>query len=199
MATGTWTDGKISENLTKFLIERGILTDAVATGPSHNPDGTVISHPLVLCPIVHGWPKAPPSKRDFHRIYPSLEEMTWTRVALDIIGIPRSSHHRDSDYDVTFRLLIVLVEGSNSCQYDPRRNDARLHYARDALWLLGIYSGGSVHSAIRSYVNTPLTYLPTHTLREITQSWETRLSPTTMQHIRAEAPYASTRVPRPVF
>jgi len=115
IATGTWNDGKISENLTKFLIERGILTDAVATGPSHNPDGTaIISHPLVVCPIVHGWPKAPPSKRDFHRIYPSLEEMTWTRVALDIIGIPRSCYHRDSDYDVTFRLLTTLVDGKTA-------------------------------------------------------------------------------------
>ena len=48
IATGTWNDGKISENLTKFLIERGILTDAVATGPSHLPDGTAITHPLVV-------------------------------------------------------------------------------------------------------------------------------------------------------
>ena len=99
------------------MIERGILTDAVATGPSHlpesDPDGTAIMHPLVVCPVVHGWPKAPPSKLEFLRMSPSLEEMTWARVALDTLGIPVSSHEGDSDYDVTFRLLTALVEGIN--------------------------------------------------------------------------------------
>ena len=90
--------------------------------------------------------------------------------------------------NVTFRLLTVLVEGNNSCQYDPHCNESTLHYARDALRLMDIYSGGSVHSVIRSYLNTPLTYLPAHMLREITRSWETRLSPGAVHRIRAEAP-----------
>ena len=140
----------------------------------------------MVCPVVRGWPKAPPSKLQFHRIYPSLEEMTCTRVALDILGIPRSSHHRDSDY-VTFRLLPVLVVGIN-CRYDPRQNESRLHYARDALRQLHSHSGGSVHSVIRSLLNTPLTYLPAHTQYEITRSWETRLSPSALQSTRAESP-----------
>ena len=93
---------------------------------------------------------------------------------------------------VTFRLLTVLVEGIN-CPDDPGRNEFRLHYARDAIRQLGIYSAGSVHSVIRSYVNTPLTYLPTHTLHEITRSWETRLSPSALQRIRAEAPPTPTQ------
>ena len=53
IATGSWNDGKISENLMKFLLKRGIITDTVATGPSHLPDGTAIMHPLIVCPVVH--------------------------------------------------------------------------------------------------------------------------------------------------
>ena len=37
--------------------------------------------------------------------------MIWTKVALDIIGIP-SLYARNSDYDATFRLLTALVQGT---------------------------------------------------------------------------------------
>ena len=113
--------------------------------------------------------------------------MTWTRVALDILGIPECIHERASDYHATFRLLTALVEGINY-QYDPRLNENKLYYARDTLRQLSICSGGSVHSVIRSFVNTPLTYLPAHMQYEITHSWEARLSSRDLQRIRSEAP-----------
>ena len=55
---------------------------------------------------------------------------------------------------------------------------------------MSIYSGGLVHSSsvIRSFVNTPLTYLSVHTQYEITLSWEARLSSRDLQRIRSEAP-----------
>ena len=57
--------------------------------------------------------------------------MTWTRVALDILGIPEFIYERDSDYDATFRLLTALVEGitAHSFNYRPRLCGRQLNSA----------------------------------------------------------------------
>jgi len=67
-------------------------------------------------------------------------------------------------------------------------NERQLHYARDVLRQLNIYSGGPVHSVIKSFVRTPLARISTRMQREIIESWEARLTAGDLQHIRADAP-----------